>query len=63
MRSLTWRYQSSCDCMIIPCSSLPCPINAPDECLWMAKADPGPETLPVSRWVTGPVPGTGGWHR
>lgn len=30
-------------------------------CWLMAKADPRPSTLPVSRGVMGPVPGTGGW--
>ncbi|XP_041719698.1 metalloproteinase inhibitor 2 isoform X2 [Coregonus clupeaformis] len=33
-KSLTHRYQSGCDCKIIRCTSLPCPISAPDECLW-----------------------------
>ncbi|KAK6293936.1 hypothetical protein J4Q44_G00362620 [Coregonus suidteri] len=31
---LIQRYQSGCDCKIIPCSSLSCPISSPDECLW-----------------------------
>ncbi|KAM9471705.1 metalloproteinase inhibitor 2-like [Salvelinus alpinus] len=35
MRSLTLRYQSGCDCTIIRCTSLPCPISTSDECLWM----------------------------
>ncbi|XP_064870751.1 metalloproteinase inhibitor 2-like [Oncorhynchus nerka] len=33
-KSLTQRYQSGCACKIIPCHSLPCPVSAPDECLW-----------------------------
>ncbi|KAK6312362.1 hypothetical protein J4Q44_G00180260 [Coregonus suidteri] len=33
-KSLTRRYQSGCDCTIIRCSSLPCPVSTPDECLW-----------------------------
>ncbi|XP_021414671.1 metalloproteinase inhibitor 2 [Oncorhynchus mykiss] len=35
MRSLTLRYRSGCDCTIIRCTSLPCPISTADECLWM----------------------------
>ncbi|CDR18027.1 unnamed protein product, partial [Oncorhynchus mykiss] len=33
--SLTHRYQSGCDCKIIHCTSLPCPISTTDACLWM----------------------------
>nr|XP_029505992.1 metalloproteinase inhibitor 2-like [Oncorhynchus nerka] len=32
--SLTHRYQSGCDCKIIRCTSLPCPISTSDTCLW-----------------------------
>uniref|UniRef100_A0A8K9VCY6 Metalloproteinase inhibitor 2 n=1 Tax=Oncorhynchus mykiss TaxID=8022 RepID=A0A8K9VCY6_ONCMY len=32
--SLTHRYQSGCDCKIIHCTSLPCPISTSDTCLW-----------------------------
>uniref|UniRef100_A0A4W5RI99 Uncharacterized protein n=1 Tax=Hucho hucho TaxID=62062 RepID=A0A4W5RI99_9TELE len=34
-KSLTHRYQSGCDCKIIHCTSLPCPISTTDACLWM----------------------------
>ncbi|XP_052375591.1 metalloproteinase inhibitor 2-like isoform X2 [Oncorhynchus keta] len=34
-KSLTHRYQSGCDCKIIHCTSLPCPISTTDSCLWM----------------------------
>uniref|UniRef100_A0A8C7J6H5 Metalloproteinase inhibitor 2 n=1 Tax=Oncorhynchus kisutch TaxID=8019 RepID=A0A8C7J6H5_ONCKI len=34
-KSLTRRYQSGCDCKIIHCTSLPCPISTTDACLWM----------------------------
>ncbi|XP_064841807.1 metalloproteinase inhibitor 2-like [Oncorhynchus masou masou] len=33
--SLTHRYQRGCDCKIIHCTSLPCPISTTDACLWM----------------------------
>ncbi|XP_031669680.1 metalloproteinase inhibitor 2-like [Oncorhynchus kisutch] len=33
-KSLTRRYRTGCACTIIRCSSLPCPVSAPDECLW-----------------------------
>uniref|UniRef100_A0AAZ3PHA2 Metalloproteinase inhibitor 2 n=1 Tax=Oncorhynchus tshawytscha TaxID=74940 RepID=A0AAZ3PHA2_ONCTS len=33
-KSLTQRYRTGCACKIIRCSSLPCPVSAPDECLW-----------------------------
>uniref|UniRef100_A0A4W5QT36 Metalloproteinase inhibitor 2 n=1 Tax=Hucho hucho TaxID=62062 RepID=A0A4W5QT36_9TELE len=42
MSSLTLRYQSGCDCTIIRCNSLPCPISAPDECLWINNGQSGP---------------------
>ncbi|XP_038843586.1 metalloproteinase inhibitor 2-like [Salvelinus namaycush] len=46
-KSLTRRYQSGCDCTIIRCSSLPCPVSAPDECLWtdwlLADGQSGPQ--------------------
>ncbi|XP_038842428.1 metalloproteinase inhibitor 2-like [Salvelinus namaycush] len=46
-KSLTKRYQSGCDCTIIRCSSLPCPVSAPDECLWtdwlLADGQNGPQ--------------------
>ncbi|XP_038839905.1 metalloproteinase inhibitor 2-like [Salvelinus namaycush] len=46
-KSLTQRYQSGCDCTIIRCSSLPCPVSAPDECLWtdllLADGQSGPQ--------------------
>ncbi|CAB1350143.1 unnamed protein product [Coregonus sp. 'balchen'] len=46
-KSLTRRYQSGCDCTIIPCSSLPCPVSTPDECLWtdllLADGQSGPQ--------------------
>uniref|UniRef100_A0AAZ3R3N6 Metalloproteinase inhibitor 2 n=1 Tax=Oncorhynchus tshawytscha TaxID=74940 RepID=A0AAZ3R3N6_ONCTS len=32
--SLTHLYQSGCDCKIIRCTSLPCPISTSDTCLW-----------------------------
>uniref|UniRef100_A0A8C7KJX3 TIMP metallopeptidase inhibitor 2 n=1 Tax=Oncorhynchus kisutch TaxID=8019 RepID=A0A8C7KJX3_ONCKI len=32
--SLTHRYQSGCNCKIIRCTSLPCPISTSDTCLW-----------------------------
>ncbi|KAK6312361.1 hypothetical protein J4Q44_G00180250 [Coregonus suidteri] len=34
-KCLTRRYQSGCNCKIIRCTSLPCPISTPEECLWM----------------------------
>nr|XP_046194589.1 metalloproteinase inhibitor 2-like isoform X1 [Oncorhynchus gorbuscha] len=40
--SLTHRYQSGCDCKIIRCTSLPCPISTSDECLWMDIGQSGP---------------------
>uniref|UniRef100_A0A8C8LQ62 Metalloproteinase inhibitor 2 n=1 Tax=Oncorhynchus tshawytscha TaxID=74940 RepID=A0A8C8LQ62_ONCTS len=42
MRSLTLRYQSGCDCTIIRCTSLPCPISTSHECLWMDIGQSGP---------------------
>ncbi|KAJ8367545.1 hypothetical protein AAFF_G00315180 [Aldrovandia affinis] len=33
-RGLDHRYQRGCECKITSCISLPCPISAPDECLW-----------------------------
>ncbi|XP_055754545.1 metalloproteinase inhibitor 2-like [Salvelinus fontinalis] len=46
-KSLIQRYQSGCDCTIIRCSSLPCPVSAPDECLWtdwlLADGQSGPQ--------------------
>uniref|UniRef100_A0A8C7J0T5 Metalloproteinase inhibitor 2 n=1 Tax=Oncorhynchus kisutch TaxID=8019 RepID=A0A8C7J0T5_ONCKI len=42
MRSLTLRYQSGCDCKIIRCTSLPCPISTSHECLWMDIGESGP---------------------
>uniref|UniRef100_A0A673VX48 Metalloproteinase inhibitor 2 n=1 Tax=Salmo trutta TaxID=8032 RepID=A0A673VX48_SALTR len=46
-KSLTQRYRSGCDCTIIRCSSLPCPVSAPDECLWtdwlLADGQSGPQ--------------------
>uniref|UniRef100_A0A8C7QBU1 Metalloproteinase inhibitor 2 n=1 Tax=Oncorhynchus mykiss TaxID=8022 RepID=A0A8C7QBU1_ONCMY len=47
MRSLTLRYRSGCDCTIIRCTSIPCTISAPEECLWtdwvMEKSHSGPQ--------------------
>uniref|UniRef100_A0A8C7J1Q9 Metalloproteinase inhibitor 2 n=2 Tax=Oncorhynchus kisutch TaxID=8019 RepID=A0A8C7J1Q9_ONCKI len=42
MRSLTLRYQSGCDCTIIRCTSIPCPISTSHECLWMDIGQSGP---------------------
>ncbi|XP_008414430.1 metalloproteinase inhibitor 2b isoform X1 [Poecilia reticulata] len=33
-KSLTQRYETGCDCRIIRCTSIPCMINSPTECLW-----------------------------
>lgn len=33
-KSLTQRYQTGCDCKITRCTSIPCMINSPTECLW-----------------------------
>ncbi|XP_042360664.1 metalloproteinase inhibitor 2b [Plectropomus leopardus] len=32
--SLTQRYEMGCDCKIIRCTSIPCTIRGPQECLW-----------------------------
>ncbi|XP_005744377.1 metalloproteinase inhibitor 2b [Pundamilia nyererei] len=32
---LTERYQMGCECRITSCSSIPCMINSPSECLWL----------------------------
>lgn len=33
-KSLTQRYEMGCDCKITRCTSIPCMINTPEECLW-----------------------------
>ncbi|XP_061567710.1 metalloproteinase inhibitor 2b [Cololabis saira] len=33
-KSLTLRYENGCDCKITRCTSVPCMINSPTECLW-----------------------------
>ncbi|KAF7667972.1 hypothetical protein LDENG_00038580 [Lucifuga dentata] len=33
-KSLTQRYEMGCDCKITRCSSIPCMISTPEECLW-----------------------------
>ncbi|XP_030061432.1 metalloproteinase inhibitor 4 [Microcaecilia unicolor] len=33
-RSLNQRYQMGCDCKITTCYTVPCSLNAPNECLW-----------------------------
>ncbi|XP_030646298.1 metalloproteinase inhibitor 2b [Chanos chanos] len=33
-KGLTERYEMGCECKIIRCSSIPCSINNPNECLW-----------------------------
>ncbi|XP_029105962.1 metalloproteinase inhibitor 2a [Scleropages formosus] len=33
-KSLSQRYEMGCDCKITRCPSVPCSINAPNECLW-----------------------------
>ncbi|XP_010872614.1 metalloproteinase inhibitor 2b [Esox lucius] len=46
-KSLTQRYESGCGCKIIRCTSIPCAISAPEECLWtdwvMEKNHSGPQ--------------------
>uniref|UniRef100_A0A4W5LSY4 Metalloproteinase inhibitor 2 n=1 Tax=Hucho hucho TaxID=62062 RepID=A0A4W5LSY4_9TELE len=46
-KSLTQRYESGCKCKIIRCTSIPCTISAPEECLWtdwvMEKSHSGPQ--------------------
>lgn len=32
--SLIQRYEMGCECKIIPCSSIPCTISSPMDCLW-----------------------------
>ncbi|XP_051905557.1 metalloproteinase inhibitor 2-like [Hippocampus zosterae] len=32
--SLVQRYEMGCDCKITPCTSIPCTISSPAECLW-----------------------------
>ncbi|KPP77197.1 TIMP metallopeptidase inhibitor 2 precursor-like [Scleropages formosus] len=33
-KSLTQRYEMGCDCKITRCTSMPCTIGSPEECLW-----------------------------
>ncbi|XP_029294134.1 metalloproteinase inhibitor 2b [Cottoperca gobio] len=33
-KSLTQRYEMGCDCKITRCTSIPCVLNSPTECLW-----------------------------
>ncbi|KAM4535443.1 metalloproteinase inhibitor 2-like [Fundulus diaphanus] len=33
-KSLTQRYETGCDCRITRCTSIPCMISSPTECLW-----------------------------
>ncbi|CAG00218.1 unnamed protein product [Tetraodon nigroviridis] len=33
-KSLTQRYEMGCDCKITRCTSIPCLISSPSECLW-----------------------------
>ncbi|KAM9471701.1 metalloproteinase inhibitor 2-like [Salvelinus alpinus] len=49
-KSLTQRYQSGCDCTIIRCSSLPCPVSAPDECLWTDLLLPDGQSGPQAKY-------------
>lgn len=34
-KSLTQRYEMGCDCKITRCTSIPCMISSPSECLWL----------------------------
>uniref|UniRef100_UPI0037E7FE85 metalloproteinase inhibitor 2b isoform X1 n=1 Tax=Semicossyphus pulcher TaxID=241346 RepID=UPI0037E7FE85 len=34
-KSLTQRYEMGCDCKITRCTSIPCSISGPAECLWL----------------------------
>ncbi|XP_041633585.1 metalloproteinase inhibitor 2b [Cheilinus undulatus] len=34
-KSLTQRYEMGCDCKITRCTSIPCTLSSPSECLWL----------------------------